>query len=57
MVRDGCGQPGHRTLKLTVSQEWVDRMNWFLLAGANSGKLKVILMIFGWMGSKLGVAI
>ena len=21
MVRDGCGQPGHRTLKLTVPQE------------------------------------
>ena len=29
MVRDGCDQPGHRTLKLTVSQKWGDGMNWF----------------------------
>ena len=27
MFRDGCGQPGHRTLKLTVSREWLDGMN------------------------------
>ena len=57
MVRDGCGQPGQRTqlyLK-NVSQEWVDGMNWFLCAGVNSGKLKVISMIFGWMWSKLGL--
>ena len=26
MVRDGCGQPGHRTLKLTLYQEWIDAM-------------------------------
>ena len=32
MARDGCGQPGHRTLKLTVSEEWADRMNWFFCA-------------------------
>ena len=29
----------------------------FLHAGANSGKLKVISMIFGWAFSKMGVAI
>ena len=29
MVRDGYGQPGHRTLKLALSQKWVDGMNWF----------------------------
>ena len=55
--RDGCVQRGHRTLKLTIS-----RMSWwneliFLRAGVNSEKLKVISMIFGWMGSKLGAAI
>ena len=29
MVRNGCGQSGHGTLKLTVSQEGIDGMNWF----------------------------
>ena len=29
MVRDGCCQPGYRTLKLAVSQEWVDGMDLF----------------------------
>ena len=56
MIRNGCGQPGDRTLKLYLKNElmeWTD----FLSAGANSGKLKVILMIFGWMLSKLGMAI
>ena len=42
MVKNGCGQPGHGTLKLTASHEWAD----FLHAARNSGKLKVILMIF-----------
>ena len=56
MVRIGCGQSGHGTLKLTVSQEWSDGMNWFLHAGANSGKLKAISMILGWVWSKMGMA-
>ena len=42
MVRNGCDQSGHGTLKLALSQEWID----FLHAGANSRKLKVISMIF-----------
>ena len=25
----GFGQSGHRTLKLTVSQEWIDGISWF----------------------------
>ena len=29
MARNGCGQSGHWTLKLAVSQEWIDGMNWF----------------------------
>ena len=44
MVKNGRGQSGHRNLKLTVSQKWTD----ILHAGANSGKLKVISMIFRW---------
>ena len=44
IVRNGQGQSGHGTVKLTVSQKWIDGMNWFLHAGANSGKLKPILV-------------
>ena len=29
MVKNGCEQSGQGTLKLTVSQEWIDGMNWF----------------------------
>ena len=32
MVGNGCGQSGHGTLKLSVSREWIDGMNWFLYA-------------------------
>ena len=52
MVRDGCGPPGHRALK----NELIEKKDFFS-AGANSGKLKVISMIFGWIWSKLDVAI
>ena len=31
MVRNGCGQSGQETLKLTTSQEWIDGMNWFFV--------------------------
>ena len=47
MVKNGCGQSGHRILKLTVSQECTDELNKFFNAGANSGKLKVAPVIFG----------
>ena len=50
MVRNG--QSGHGTLKLAVSQDWIDRMNWFLYGGANSGKQKVISVILGGHGQK-----
>ena len=53
MVKNGCGQSGHRNLKLTVSQKWTD----ILHAGASSGKLKVVSMIFGWAWSEVGMAI
>ena len=29
MARNGCSQSGYRTLKLAVSPEWIDEMNWF----------------------------
>ena len=29
MARKGCGQSGHRILKLAVSQKWINWMNWF----------------------------
>ena len=32
-------------------------LTYFLLAGANSGILKVISLIFEWVRSKMGVAI
>ena len=58
MVKNGCGQSGHQTLKLTGSQEWI-MIEWtdILHAGTNSGKLKVISMIFGWTWSEMGMAI
>ena len=29
MGRNGRGQSGHGTLRLTVSQKWIDGMNWY----------------------------
>ena len=28
MVKNGGGKSGYMTLNLTISQEWVDSMNW-----------------------------
>ena len=56
MVGNWSGQSGQGTLKLAVSQEWINGMNWFLHA-ADSGKLKVVSMIFGWTWLKMGVVI
>ena len=50
MVKNGCGQSGHRTLKLAVCSMLV-----VLHAGTNSGKLKVDSMIFGWAWSKMAM--
>ena len=55
VVKNGCGHSGYRTLKLTVSQECTDRLSRFFNAGANSGKLKVASMIFGWALPKMGM--
>ena len=40
MVRNGLGQSGHGTLKLTVSQEWIDGMKWFFAGWCKFRKAK-----------------
>ena len=55
VVRNRCGQSGCRTLKLTVTQKCADGVNRFFNTGANSGKLKVALIVFGWLWSKMGM--
>ena len=40
VVRDECGQPGQRTLKLTVSQEWIDGLNGFFACWCEFRKAK-----------------
>ena len=49
MVKNGCGQPGHGTLKLEVWHAG------FLHAGTDSGELKVDSIIFGCIWSKMAV--
>ena len=56
MVKNGCGQSGHRNLKLTVSKKKQIEETDFLHAGTNSGKPKVDAMIFGWVWSKMVMA-
>ena len=55
MVKIGCGQSVHRTLKLAVSQECTRWSKQIFNAGGNSGKLKVVSMIFGWAWSNMGM--
>ena len=57
MVKNCCGQSGHGTLKLTVSEEWKIEWTDFLHAGANSGKFKVISLIFEWIWSKMDMVV
>ena len=40
MVRNWCGQSGHGILKLAVSQEWIDGMDWFLACWCKFKKAK-----------------
>ena len=56
MVRNGCGQSSGRTLKLTVSEEWTDRITGFLRGDIDSQKLKADQTFFGWAWSKMVVA-
>ena len=53
--QNGFGHPGHGTLKSALYQEGINGMNWFLDPDANQGKLKVTLIIIGWVWSKMRV--
>ena len=55
MVRKGCGQSGQETLKLTLSEEWTEGVNWFFYVYTNSQKVKVDREFFKWALSKMGV--
>ena len=51
MVRNGYGKSCDVTLKLTVSEEWTDGINWFLAFWCrftDSQILKADQNIFGW---------
>ena len=54
VARNGCGQCGHGTLKLAVSQEWIDGMNWFFAWWCKFRKVKSYINDFGWAWSKKG---
>ena len=40
VVKNRCGQSGHRNLKLTVSQDWIERINWFFACRSKLQKAK-----------------
>ena len=50
------GQFGLWDPKIDCSQKWNDEINWVLLAGTNSRKLKGDWRFMGWVWSKMGVA-
>ena len=52
LVKNGCD---HFGLKLAVSQNGINGINWFWCVDKNSGNPKVTLIIFGWWWSKMGV--
>ena len=47
MVKNGCDQPGLWTLKLTVSEEWIDVINWFFACWYKFFQIKRWLSILG----------
>ena len=49
MVKNGRDQSGHVTLKLTVSQEWIDGMNWYFACWCKFRKVKSYFNDF-WVG-------
>ena len=55
-LKNKCGQSGLWPLKLTVSQEKTNGLNWFFDAGTISHKLKGNWKFLGWTWSKMGVA-
>ena len=57
MVKNGCSQSDHEALKLTVSLRISGWNELILHAGANSGKLKFILLILKQAWSRMCVDI
>ena len=49
MVKNGSGQSGHGTLKLTVSQTWIDGMNWYFACSSKFRTAKIYFNEF-WVG-------
>ena len=47
MIKNGCSQSSHETLKLTVSQEWIDGANWFFGCWCTFRKAKSYFNDFG----------
>ena len=57
MVKNGCSQFGDGTLKLTVSEEWVDGIHKLICMLIHDHRnWKLIKKFFGWALSKMGVA-
>ena len=48
MVKNRCGKSGLWTLKLTLSQEITNGINWFLHAGTSLCKLKGDRKLLKW---------
>ena len=57
LVKSGLGLLDLETLKFAVSQEWIDKMSYFLHFFSNLGKLKDASIIFGWAWSNTGIAL
>lgn len=55
MVKNRTGYSGLRTLKLAVSQDGINGITDFLHGDAILGKLKVTVIIIGWVWSKIVV--
>ena len=49
MTKNRCGQSGARTLKLTVSEEWTDGINWIFACWYRFTKSKIWSKSF-WVG-------
>ena len=48
VVRNGCGHPGDKV------SGWIELI---FYADGNSGKLRITLIMFGWLGSKMGMGL
>ena len=49
MGKNRCGQSCHVTMKLTLSQEWIDGMNWYFACLWKFRKAKSYINDF-WVG-------